>query len=485
MSEVNVPEVLQQVPRGQFIGGEFVETGATFDVYDPATAEALIQVSDASPDHARAAMDAACAAGPDWAATDPRERAEILRRAFELVTERKDVFAALMTLEMGKPLAEAEGEVAYGAEFLRWFSEEACRIEGRWSTAPSGGNRILTMKQPVGPVYAITPWNFPLSMGTRKLGPALAAGCTVVIKPASSTPLTMLYLMQALKDAGVPDGVVNCVVSSKSSDVSKPILSDARLRKLTFTGSTEVGRTLLAQASEQVLRTSMELGGNAPFLVLADADVDAAVKGAMVAKYRNNGEACTAANRFYVHRDVVEEFTDKLVEASRKLVLGPGIQDGTTLGPLVDQSTLDKVAELTEDAVAKGARVLTGGHREDRSGYFWPATVLGGVTRDARVLREEIFGPVAPIVTVDSDEEAVELANETEFGLMAYVYSRDIGRAMRAVERLESGMVGLNTGLVSNPAAPFGGVKQSGLGREGSHEGIEEYLETKYVGITL
>ena len=485
MSEVNVPEVLQQVPRGQFIGGEFVETGATFDVYDPATAEALIQVSDASPDHARAAMDAACAAGPDWAATDPRERAEILRRAFELVTERKDVFAALMTLEMGKPLAEAEGEVAYGAEFLRWFSEEACRIEGRWSTAPSGGNRILTMKQPVGPVYAITPWNFPLSMGTRKLGPALAAGCTVVIKPASSTPLTMLYLMQALKDAGVPDGVVNCVVSSKSSDVSKPILSDARLRKLTFTGSTEVGRTLLAQASEQVLRTSMDLGGNAPFLVLADADVDAAVKGAMVAKYRNNGEACTAANRFYVHRDVVEEFTDKLVEASRKLVLGPGIQDGTTLGPLVDQSTLDKVAELTEDAVAKGARVLTGGHREDRSGYFWPATVLGGVTRDARVLREEIFGPVAPIVTVDSDEEAVELANETEFGLMAYVYSRDIGRAMRAVERLESGMVGLNTGLVSNPAAPFGGVKQSGLGREGSHEGIEEYLETKYVGITL
>lgn len=485
MSEVNVPEVLQQVPRGQFIGGEFVETGATFDVYDPATAEVLVQVSDASPDHARAAMDAACAAGPDWAATDPRERAEILRRAFELVTERKDVFAALMTLEMGKPLAEAEGEVAYGAEFLRWFSEEACRIEGRWSTAPSGGNRILTMKQPVGPVYAITPWNFPLSMGTRKLGPALAAGCTVVIKPASSTPLTMLYLMQALKDAGVPDGVVNCVVSSKSSDVSKPILSDARLRKLTFTGSTEVGRTLLAQASEQVLRTSMELGGNAPFLVLADADVDAAVKGAMVAKYRNNGEACTAANRFYVHRDVVEEFTDKLVEASRKLVLGPGIQDGTTLGPLVDQSTLDKVAELTEDAVAKGARVLTGGHREDRSGYFWPATVLGGVTRDARVLREEIFGPVAPIVTVDSDEEAVELANETEFGLMAYVYSRDIGRAMRAVERLESGMVGLNTGLVSNPAAPFGGVKQSGLGREGSHEGIEEYLETKYVGITL
>lgn len=482
---VDVAKVLAAVPVGQFIGGEFVQTQDTFEVTNPATGQTLTTVSDGSPDHARAAMDAACAAAKAWAATDPRERAEILRRAFELVTERADTFAALMTLEMGKPLAEGRGEVAYGAEFLRWFAEEACRIEGRWSVAPSGGNRIMTIKQPVGPVYAITPWNFPLAMGTRKIAPALAAGCTVVIKPASSTPLTMLYLMQALQDAGVPDGVVNCVVSSTSSDVSEPIMADPRLRKLTFTGSTEVGRKLLAQASDSVLRTSMELGGNAPFLVLGDADVEAAVKGAMVAKFRNNGEACTAANRFYVHRDVVEQFQAALVEATEKLVVGPGIEHATTLGPLVDQDTLDKVAELTRDAVSRGARVLTGGDRVDRPGFFFAPTVLGEVPRDARLLKEEIFGPVAPIVVVDSDEEAIDLANDTEFGLMAYVYSRDLGRAMHAVERLESGMVGLNTGLVSNPAAPFGGVKQSGLGREGSHEGLEEYLETKYVGISL
>ncbi|MGA4508514.1 NAD-dependent succinate-semialdehyde dehydrogenase [Propionibacteriaceae bacterium G1746] len=484
-AEVNVDQVLAAVPSGQFIAGEFVPTGRSFPVLNPATGEVLTEVSDAGPDQARAAMDAACAAGPDWAATDPRTRAELLRRVFDLVTERQHTFAALMTLEMGKPLAEALGEVAYGAEFLRWFSEEACRIEGRWSTAPSGGNRIVTMKQPVGPVYAITPWNFPLAMGTRKIGPALAAGCTVVIKPASATPLTMLYLMQAFADAGLPAGVLNCVVSSRSREVSEPILADPRLRKLTFTGSTEVGRSLLVQASNNVLRTSMELGGNAPFLVLGDADVDAAVKGAMVAKFRNNGEACTAANRFYVHRDVVEQFTRKLVAATEQLVPGPGIEEGTTLGPLVDQATLDKVAELTDDAVAKGARTLTGGARLDRPGFFFAPTVLGDVPRDARLLTEEIFGPVAPIVVVDDDDEAVALANDTEFGLMAYVYGRDIGRAMRVVERLESGMVGLNTGLVSNPAAPFGGVKQSGLGREGSHEGLEEYLETKYVGLTL
>ncbi|MGA4669659.1 NAD-dependent succinate-semialdehyde dehydrogenase [Propionibacteriaceae bacterium Y1923] len=485
MSAVNVAQVLAAVPFGQFIGGQWVTTDQTFEVINPATGQPLASVSDAGADHARAAMDAACAAAEDWAATDPRDRAELLRRSFELVTARKDTFAALMSLEMGKPLAEGLGEVTYGAEFLRWFAEEACRIEGRWSSAPSGGNRILTLKQPVGPVYAITPWNFPLAMGTRKIGPALAAGCTMVIKPASATPLTMLYLMATLAEAGLPAGVVNCVVSSLSREVSAPILADPRLRKLTFTGSTEVGRSLLEQASDHVLRTSMELGGNAPFLVLADADVDAAVKGAMVAKFRNNGEACTAANRFYVHRDVVAEFTEKLVAATRALVVGPGIEDGTTLGPLVDQDTLDKVAELTADAVERGAKVLTGGARLDRPGYFFEPTVLGDVPRDARLLREEIFGPVAPIVEVADDDEAIRLANDTEFGLMAYVYSRDIGRAIRAVERLESGMVGLNTGLVSNPAAPFGGVKQSGLGREGSHEGLEEYLETKYVGITL
>ena len=470
-----------------YLDGKWVGAGdgPSIPVDNPSTGKTIVSVPKLGRKETEQAIASAQAALPAWSAKTGKERAAILLKWAQLMLAHQRDLAAIMTSEQGKPVTEAAGEIAYAASFLEWFAEEAKRIDGDILQSPKAGQRLMALKQPIGVTAAITPWNFPAAMITRKVGPALAAGCTVVIKPASSTPLTMLYLMQALKDAGVPDGVVNCVVSSKSSDVSKPILSDARLRKLTFTGSTEVGRTLLAQASEQVLRTSMELGGNAPFLVLADADVDAAVKGAMVAKYRNNGEACTAANRFYVHRDVVEEFTAKLVEASKELVLGPGIEDDTTLGPLVDQSTLDKVAELTEDAVAKGARVLTGGHREDRSGYFWPATVLGGVTRDARVLREEIFGPVAPIVTVDSDDEAVELANDTEFGLMAYVYSRDIGRAMRAVERLESGMVGLNTGLVSNPAAPFGGVKQSGLGREGSHEGIEEYLETKYVGITL
>ncbi len=482
---MDIDAVLGRVPKGQFIGGRFVETGATLSVHDPATGGLLAEVSDAAEEHARAAMDAACAAAPAWAATDPRQRAEILRRAFELIVERKDDFAALMTLELGKPLAEAYGEVAYGAEFLRWFSEEACRIEGRWSLAPAGGTRLLTMKQPVGPVYAITPWNFPLAMGTRKIGPALAAGCTVVIKPAALTPLTMLYLMQAFADAGVPDGVVNCLVTSRSGAVSEPILTDPRLRKLTFTGSTGVGQALLAKAADPVLRTSMELGGNAPFLVLADADVDAAVAGAMPAKFRNNGEACTAANRIYVHRDVVEEFQAGLVAAVEGLVVGPGMDEGTTLGPLIDAPSLAKVEELVADAVAKGARVLTGGARLDRPGHFYAPTVLTDVPRDARLLREEIFGPVAPIVAVDSDDEAIELANDTEFGLMAYVYSRDIGRALKAVERLESGMVGLNTGIVSNPAAPFGGVKQSGLGREGSHEGLDEYLEVKYVGLVV
>ncbi|HMQ66545.1 MAG TPA: NAD-dependent succinate-semialdehyde dehydrogenase [Arachnia sp.] len=479
----DIDDLLARAPKGQFIGGRFVETGATLPVHDPATGEVLAEVSDASEEHARAAMDAACAATPSWAATEPRRRAELLRRAFELIVERRDDFAALMTLEMGKPLTEAYGEVAYGAEFLRWFSEETCRIEGRWSTAPAGGSRLLTMKQPVGPVYAITPWNFPLAMGTRKIGPALAAGCTVVIKPAALTPLTMLALMQVFADAGVPDGVVNCLVTSRSGAVSEPILTDPRLRKLTFTGSTGVGQALLAKAAGPVLRTSMELGGNAPFLVLSDADVDAAVAGAMPAKFRNNGEACTAANRIYVHRDLVEEFQAGLTAAVEGLVVGPGMEEGTTLGPLIDEPSLAKVEELVADAVAKGARVLTGGARLDRPGHFYAPTVLADVPRDARLLREEIFGPVAPIVAVDSDDEAIALANDTEFGLMAYVYSRDIGRALKAVERIESGMVGLNTGLVSNPAAPFGGVKQSGLGREGSHEGLDEYLEVKYVGI--
>ncbi|WP_174150324.1 NAD-dependent succinate-semialdehyde dehydrogenase [Microbacterium halophytorum] len=482
---IDIAGVLSRVPTGQFIGGEFRETGATIDVIDPATGGAFTSVSDGTAEHARAAMDAACDAADAWAATDPRERADVLRRAFDLIIERRDDFAALMTLEMGKPLSESYGEVDYGAEFLRWFSEEAVRIEGRYSQAPAGGGRILTIKKPVGPVFAITPWNFPLAMGTRKIGPALAAGCTVVIKPAKQTPLTMLYLMQAFVDAGLPAGVVNCIVTSASGKTSEAILTDPRLRKLTFTGSTEVGRTLLHQAADPVLRTSMELGGNAPFLVLEDADVDAAVAGAMVAKYRNNGEACTAANRFYVHRAVAEEFQRKLAEATAGLAVGPGADESSTMGPLVDQPSLDKVGELVDDAVDKGAKVLTGGSRPDRAGFFYTPTVLGDVPRDARVLREEIFGPVAPVVVVDSDDEAIDLANRSEFGLMGYVYSRDISRGLRAVERLESGMIGLNSGKVSNPAAPFGGVKQSGLGREGSHEGLEEYLEVTYVGITL
>lgn len=482
---MSVAEVLARVPFGQFIEGSFVSTPDTFPVHDPATGEVIAQVSDAGAMHAKAALDAACVAAEPWAATEPRRRGEILRRAFELIIERGDDFATLMTLEMGKPLAEAHGEVAYGAEFFRWFSEEACRIDGRWRMAPAGGNRLLTMGQPVGPVYAITPWNFPLAMGTRKIGPALAAGCTVVIKPAGLTPLTMLYLMATLKDAGVPDGVVNCIVTSRSAQVSKPILEDPRLRKLTFTGSTEVGKALLRQAADGVLRTSMELGGNAPFVVLSDADIDAAVAGAMPAKFRNNGEACTGANRFYVHRDVVEEFTAKFVAAAAGLVVGPGMDPATTLGPLIDEAGVAKVEELVADAVGKGARVLTGGSRVDGPGHFYRATVLADVPRSARVLKEEIFGPVAPIVTVDDDEEALRLANDTEFGLMAYVYSRDIGRAIKAAEALESGMVAVNTGVVSNPAAPFGGVKQSGLGREGSHEGLEEYLEVKYLGLTL
>lgn len=480
---INVAEVLASVPTGQFIGGAFVETGATLDVENPATGEVIATVSDASPEHGQAALDAACAAGPAWAATPARERAELLRRTFELVIERKDAFAALMTLEMGKPLTEAYGEVAYGAEFIRWFSEEACRIEGRWSAAPAGGNRLLTMKQPVGPVYAITPWNFPLAMGTRKIAPALAAGCTVVIKPAALTPLTMLYLMQTFKDAGLPNGVVNCIVTSSSGAVSAPIFADPRLRKLTFTGSTEVGVRLLESAAKSVLRTSMELGGNAPFVVLADADIDAAVAGAMVAKYRNNGEACTAANRFFVHTDVYDEFRDKLVAATEAIVVGSGLNEGTTLGPLIDADAVAKVSSLVDDAVATGGKVYTGGTAVEGAGYFFAPTVIADVTPEARVMKEEIFGPVAPLIRVNSDEEAIALANQTEFGLMAYVYSRDSARGITAVEQLESGMVGLNTGLVSNPAAPFGGVKMSGLGREGSHEGLDEYLEIKYVGI--
>lgn len=485
VSEDHVKAVVGAVPKGLLIGGEWIETSGAVPVENPATGRTLADVADATPEQGIAALDAAVAAGPSWAATDPRERGEILRRAFTMLHERADDFALLMTLEMGKPLAEARGEVTYGAEFFRWFSEEAVRIAGRYSMAPSGGTRLITMKQPVGPVYAITPWNFPLAMGTRKIGPALAAGCTVVVKPAKQTPLTTLALAQLLIEAGVPDGVVNVITSHSAGAVSDPIIADQRLRKLTFTGSTEVGRTLIAASAKRVLKVSMELGGNAPFLVFGDADLDRAVDGAMLAKMRNIGEACTAANRFIVHESVADEFGRRLAERMGSLTIGAGIDDGVQVGPLVDAAAVEKVTELVADAVDAGARVLTGNKTLDGPGHFYTPTVLHEVPREARMFSEEIFGPVAPITTFGSDDEAIELANATEFGLVSYAFTRDLKRAVTVAERLESGMVGLNQGIVSNPAAPFGGIKASGLGREGGPEGIEEYLETKYVGLAL
>jgi succinate-semialdehyde dehydrogenase/glutarate-semialdehyde dehydrogenase len=444
-------------------------------------------VADATPEDAMAALDAACAVQAEWAATPPRERGEILRRAYEVVVARAEELALLMTLEMGKPVAESRAEVVYAADFLRWFSEEAVRIEGRWATAPNGGMRMLTMRQPVGPCLLITPWNFPLAMGARKIGPAVAAGCTMVVKPAKQTPLSMLALAQILDEAGLPDGVLNVFTSRSASKTTGPLIDDARLRKLSFTGSTEVGRQLMRQASDNLLRVSMELGGNAPFVVFEDADVDAAVEGAMVAKMRNIGEACTAANRFHVHASIADAFTEKLAERMGGLQLGRGSEDGVTVGPLIDDDQRGKVRELVEDAVAKGARCVVGGPERIPGvpGYFFPPTVLADVPDEARLLAEEIFGPVAPIATFESEDEAIAAANRTEFGLVAYVYTRDLDRAIRVIERLETGMVGLNQGLVSNAAAPFGGVKQSGFGREGGVEGIDEYLSVKYAAIRV
>jgi succinate-semialdehyde dehydrogenase/glutarate-semialdehyde dehydrogenase len=479
--------VLATVPKGLFIGGRWrdAEGGKTLEVHDPATGEVLARVADASPADGRAALDAAVAAQADWARTPPRDRAELLRAAYEQLVARADEFALLMTLEMGKTLAESRGEVAYGAEFFRWFSEEAVRVAGRWSTAPNGASRLLTMKQPVGPTLMITPWNFPLAMGTRKIGPAIAAGCTMVVKPASLTPLTMLALAGLLHDCGLPPGVLNVVTTTDSGGVMEPMIRDPRLRKLTFTGSTPVGRALLSQASEQILRVSMELGGNAPFLVFADADLDRAVEGAMQAKMRNIGEACTAANRFYVHESVAAEFTARLAQRMGALRLGRGTDEGVDVGPLIDEKSRHKVTALLEDAVAKGAKVVVGGQPVDGPGWFFTPTVLADVSADADLNREEIFGPVAPVRTFATDAEAIELANDTEFGLVAYLFTRDLTRAVEVSEALEYGMVGVNQGIVSNPAAPFGGVKASGVGREGGAEGIEEYLETKYVGIAL
>ncbi|MBA2644928.1 MAG: NAD-dependent succinate-semialdehyde dehydrogenase [Solirubrobacterales bacterium] len=479
--------VVEAVRRELHVGGRWRAAGggATFGVEDPSTGEVLAEVADATPDDARAALDAAVGMRGEWAAHPPRERGEILRRAFELIIERKSDLALLMTLEMGKPLAESETEIAYAAEFFRWFAEEAVRIEGRFASAPNGQGRLLTMRQPVGPCYLITPWNFPMAMGTRKIGPAVAAGCTMVIKPASKTPLSMLALAQILEEAGLPGGVLNVLTSSSSSEISKPIMEDPRLRKVSFTGSTEVGRKLMAQAAPNLLRVSMELGGNAPFLVFEDADVDAAVEGGVIAKMRNIGEACTAANRFHVADRLADEFASKLASRLGDMRVGRGTDEGVQVGPLIDEDQRSKVAELVADATGRGAGVLVGGSRRDGRGYFFEPTVLAGVPAGARVLDEEIFGPVAPVTSFADEDAAIAAANDTEFGLVAYVYTRDLKRAMRVSEALETGMVGLNQGMVSNPAAPFGGVKSSGFGREGGREGIAEYLETKYVAMAM
>jgi succinate-semialdehyde dehydrogenase / glutarate-semialdehyde dehydrogenase len=477
--------VVDRVPKGLYIGGEWRETSETLGVEDPSTGEVIAEVADAAVDDAMAALGAAHDAQADWAQTPSRERGEILRRAYDLIMERVDDLALVMTLEMGKPLAESKAEVTYAADFLHWFAGEATRISGEYKPAEKGGFRVLTMRQPVGPCLFITPWNFPLAMGTRKIGPQIAAGCTAVIKPAKQTPLSMLALAEILEEAGLPGGVLNVVTAKSSGSIMEPLIKDPRTKKLSFTGSTEVGKKLIEQSAEQVLRVSMELGGNAPFLVFDDADLDDAVEGAMIAKMRNIGEACTSANRFHVHESVADEFAQKLAERMGALKIGRGADPDVKVGPLIDDDQRGKVAELVDDARDKGAKVLTGGENADGAGYFYKPTVLGDVSPDARVLSEEIFGPVAPVKGFASEDEAIAAANDTEYGLVAYVYTSNLQRAFRVIEGLDTGMVGLNQGLVSNAGAPFGGVKQSGYGREGGKEGINEYLETKYVAMKV
>src|SRR5271170_338358 len=478
--------LLAHVPTDLWIGGKWrkASDGARFDVIDPATENVITAVASASVDDAEAAVDAADAAFPEWAARKPRERSEILRKSFELITKQSERFARLITLENGKSLTDARGEVAYAAEFFRWYAEEAVRNIGEVSRAPSSGARILVNHKPMGIAVLVTPWNFPAAMATRKIGPALAAGCAVVLKPASDTPLTMLALMPILEEAGVPAGVVNVIPSRSSGKVVGAMLHDPRVRVVSFTGSTEVGRKLLHEAADNVVRPAMELGGNAPFIVFDDADLDAAIDGAMIAKMRNMGEACTAANRFYVHEKVHDEFAKKLTAKMSGLKMGNGLDDGIALGPLVNKDGLDKVIELVDDAVKKGAKVLTGGKAPGGPGFFYPATVLANVADDSKMLNEEIFGPVASIQAFKSEDEVITRANDTEYGLVAYLYTKDLSRGMRVSEKLEFGMIGLNRGLVSDPAAPFGGVKQSGLGREGAHEGLMEYTETQYISVT-
>ena len=477
--------LLANVPTDLWIGGKWRKSsdGGRFDVIDPATENKIASVASATVEDAKAALDAASAAFPGWAAKKPRERAEVLRKSFELIMRDAERLAKLITIENGKALSDSRGEVAYAAEFFRWFAEEAVRNIGQNSVAPGSGARILVHHKPAGVAVLVTPWNFPAAMATRKIGPALAAGCAVVLKPASDTPLTMLALMPILEEAGVPAGVVNVVPSRSSGKVVSTMLHDPRVRVLSFTGSTEVGRKLLHEAADNVVRPAMELGGNAPFIVFEDADIDAAIEGAMIAKMRNMGEACTAANRFYVHEKVHDEFAKKLTAKMSGMKMGNGLDDGVTLGPLVNKDGLAKVVELVDDAVKKGAKILTGGKAPGGPGFFYPATVLANVSNDAKMLNEEIFGPVASIQTFKSEDEVVTRANDTEYGLVAYLYTKDVGRGMRVSEKLEFGMIGLNRGLVSDPAAPFGGMKQSGIGREGAHEGLMEFLETQYVSV--
>jgi succinate-semialdehyde dehydrogenase/glutarate-semialdehyde dehydrogenase len=480
---MHVSELPKGVPTQLSIGGEWRDSsdGSTISVLDPATGEELAAVANGTVEDAMEAVTVAYNAQPAWEATAPRQRAEILRKAFDLMTERSEEIARLMVLENGKALPDARGEAAYAAEFLRWYSEEAVRLAGSIQQAPSGANHILVLRQAIGVAVLVTPWNFPAAMATRKIAPALAAGCSVILKPASDTPLTALYMAKLFAEAGVPDGLINVIPSNRSGRVVSSMIHDPRVRKLSFTGSTEVGRMLLREASDTIINSSMELGGNAPFLVFGDADLDAAVEGAMIAKMRNGGEACTAANRFYVHASVAAEFSKRLSAAMGSLRIGPGLEDGVQLGPLVNQAAVDKVSELVQSALDKGASVDLGGKTFGDRGFFYEATVLHGVPADAPILQEEIFGPVAPVVAFESEDEVIKMANDTEFGLVSYLYTGDLKRGLRVAEALESGMVGLNRGIVSDPAAPFGGVKQSGLGREGGHEGILEYTESKYI----
>jgi succinate-semialdehyde dehydrogenase/glutarate-semialdehyde dehydrogenase len=479
--------VVDTVPKQLYIDGEWVDgaEGGTIPVEDPATRETICEVADATPADAMKALDAAVAHQAEFAALDPKERGEILRRAYESLVEQADDLALLMTLEMGKPVAESKAEIIYAADFFWWYAGEAARIDGHYGVSYNGKGRVLVMQQPVGPSLLITPWNFPMAMGTRKIGPAIAAGCTMIWKPAKQTPLSALALARILEEAGLPGGVLNLVTSSSSGSTMEPLIRDGRARKLSFTGSTEVGRTLIEQAADKILKVSMELGGNAPFLVFDDADLDAAVEGALLAKMRNIGEACTSANRFHVAESVAGEFAERLADKMGSMKIGRGTEEGVTVGPLIDESQQSKVKELVDDAVGKGARAIVGGSIPDGRGYFFEPTVLSDVPDGARLLKEEIFGPVAPVKGFKSEEEAIAAANDTEFGLVAYVFTRDIKRALRVCEGLETGMVGLNQGMVSNVGAPFGGVKESGIGREGGRWGIEEFLETKYVAVNL